>query len=170
MRRDTAGMVVAMSNHAAMRAVLTLLPGVVALCLGGCSLNGGGAIAARIDRADGALVYTTYAPGLSLRTRAEERGAVLGFSTRTCIAALDARAPAGGLYLGRLPSYPARCYARHLTSWGAELRTSVPDLSFSVGFRDSAFLARTPVGDTVSYELDYDTTRPSHAHLEVHTQ
>ena len=134
----------------------------------GCAINGLGTIAARVERADGALVYTTYAPGLSLRTRAEERGAVLGFTERTCIALLDVQAPLSGFYLGRLPAYPAHCYARHLTAWGTELRTSAPDFSFTVGYRDTALLAWVHEGEDVSYDLYYDTTQPSHTHLEVH--
>lgn len=133
-----------------------------------CAINGLGTIAARVERADGALVYTTYAPGLSLRTSAEERGGALGYTERTCIALLDAQAPLSGFYLGRLPAYPAHCYARHLTAWGIELRTSAPDFSFTVGYRDSALLAWVHEGDDVSYDLYYDTTQPSHTHLEVH--
>ena len=135
----------------------------------GCAVNGLGTIAARVERAEGALVYTTYAPGLSLRTRAEERGGALGYTERTCIALLDAQAPLSGFYLGRLPPYPAHCYARHLTAWGTELRTSAPDFSFTVGYRDTALLAWVHEGDDVSYDLYYDTTQPSHTHLEVHT-
>ena len=141
---------------------------VLATC-GGCAVDGLGAVAARIDRADGALVYTTYAPGLSLRTRAEERGVALGYTERTCIAALTPKAPPTGLYVGRLPPYPAHCYARQFTAWGSELRTSAPDFSISLGYRDSLTLARVSAGEVVSYDLEFDTNRPSQTHLEVHT-
>lgn len=133
----------------------------------GCAINNVGVIAARVEHGHGAVVYMTYAPGVSLRTYPEERGASIGMARRICIAKLDPSSPSRGVYFVALPAYPARCYTRSTTNWGLAVRLSPPDLSISLGYRDTTTLALVNVGDAVAYTVSFDTTHPSATHLEV---
>lgn len=148
-------------------ALLGGMPIVVAAATTGCAINGLGTIAARISHGHGALVYSSYAPGLSLRSWPGDAGASIGFTDRTCIAQLTTTSPPPGIYLLGLPAYPEHCYARDNATLGWELRITPPDLSSTLGYRSTTTLASVDVHDQVAYTVRYARAHPSDTILKV---
>ena len=141
----------------------------IALLAPGCSVNGVGLLAARVNPGDGAITYTTFAPGISVRTRADDRGASIGYSRRLCLAEHTATAPARGWYFFRLPDFPDQCYARDTLTLGTELRLTPVELSVALGARLTTTLAQVPESETISYQLRYDLSDPDSAFLRLGT-
>ena len=138
----------------------------VAVC-SGCSINGMGLIAGRINAGDGAITYSTFAPGINVRTGKDDRGLSVGMSRRLCLAEATAQSPAPGWYFFVLPTFPSPCFARDMITVGTELRMTPLGLSVALGARMTTILAQVPMADSADYELRYDHSDLNSAFLRL---
>ena len=132
----------------------------------GCSINGYGLVATKIESADGAVLYTHHAPGIQVRIEPGDVGVSLGFTRRLCIGMLGSESAASGWYFGFSPPPPLECYARELSTWGGELRLSQPDFSVGVGVRQTVILGQVKQEQLVNYLLTYDSSDTQATRLE----
>jgi hypothetical protein len=117
----------------------------MALCTAssGCAIGSFGTLAANVDRRDTVSVLSVYAVGLHLRTRADDRGAHLGYSRRVyTFAADDTLQP--GWYLLRVPSPAGNALAQDMTTFGIELSVVAPEAGLSLGYIHTRLMARVP--------------------------
>ena len=131
-----------LSDSTAAWAERTLL---TALCtvFSGCAVGNFGTLAAIVERRDTVSVLSVYAVGLHVRTRADDRGAHLGYSRRVYVfAADDTLQP--GWYFVRVPSPARSAFAQDLTTVGIDLSVVSPESGLSLGYVHTRFLARVP--------------------------
>lgn len=136
--------------------------------ISGCAIDRVGAIAARIDRADGAIVYTTHSAGIHLRSTPTDPGLSVGYSKRICLAEISTGSPVSGWYFFFVPALPAPCYALDRSTIGSEIRIGPADYSLTLGARFTTSLVEIPSDASEHYTLFFDTKEPSRAFLRVH--
>lgn len=126
----------------------------MALCtaLSGCAVGSFGTLAAHVDRRDTVSVLSVYAVGLHVRTRADDRGAHLGYSRRVyAFAADDGLQP--GWYFLRVPSPARGAFAQDLRTVGVDISLAAPLAGLSLGYVHTRLLARVPLDACVL--IDY---------------
>ncbi|MBI1733206.1 MAG: hypothetical protein HYR49_10645 [Gammaproteobacteria bacterium] len=139
------------------------------MLISGCSINGIGLIAGRVNQGEGAVTYTTFAPGINVRTGIADRGLSVGYTRRLCLADDSEESGDRGWYFFKLPADPPRCYARDLYTAGAEIRLTPVEASVALGLRETTVLAQVPDRASVAYEVSYDSADPDSAFLRLFT-
>ncbi|MBI5461555.1 MAG: hypothetical protein HY941_05140 [Gammaproteobacteria bacterium] len=136
--------------------------------LSACAINNHGFIAAKITEGDGAIVYETHAPGLHIRTTAEDSGVSFGYSKRTCILEKNNDSPIPGWHYVNIPEKHGDCHATDRSTIGIELRLGAPELSLSIGGRFTTQMGYAAESDDKDMYLFFDSTKPEKTKLRLY--
>jgi hypothetical protein len=140
---------------------------VIALLLGGCSINGLGLADTQIIRVDGSTVLTSWRYGLQLNTASPEAGITWGYtrSVEVLPGQPDQLLPGRYPFGVSLPDTPAAASFRRVA--GLEIGLNRTMIGVSLGLSEQLTVAPVDAGASITRLLLFWPSRPEEIRLQM---